>query len=240
MVVPSGKCSIVLGLEPGQLVEIKLEEAPMKRTALRSFALTCLLGMFWAAPVAHAQYKLAAQNIVLTDTTITPPDITVLAINESPEIMALDVPSVPSSGYVQFSSTAIWELEPTVDATAAPVRANFQLRFIVTSPALPPGINLGFGVLLTLFRRNSNGAGGGFEGATAEDSEVMTRKTFADFLQFDNPSLTAGNAAQIADGLFQQGFHVSVFARLRSQNVSSATVSNPNVAFFAESGSLGQ
>jgi hypothetical protein len=230
MVVPSGKCSIVLGLEPGQLVEIKLEEAPMKRTALRSFALTCLLGMFWAAPVAHAQYKLAAQNIVLTDTTITPPDITVLAINES----------VPSSGYVQFSSTAIWELEPTVDATAAPVRANFQLRFIVTSPALPPGINLGFGVLLTLFRRNSNGAGGGFEGGTAEDSEVMTRKTFADFLQFDNPSLTAGNAAQIADGLFQQGFHVSVFARLRSQNVSSATVSNPNVAFFAESGSLGQ
>ena len=205
----------------------------MKRTALRSFALTCLVGLFWVAPVAHAQFKLAAQNIVLTDTTITPPDPTVLARNDSPEIMALDVPSVPSSGYLQFSSTAIWEVDTTA---ATPVRAIFQLRFDITSPALPPGIIMHFGVLMTNFRHSNNGPGE-IEGGTAEDSEVATRKTFADFLLAENPTLTAADAAQIADGLFQQGFHVSVFARLLSRNVSSATVSNPNVAFFTEHGS---
>jgi hypothetical protein len=209
----------------------------MKRTTLWRFALTCLLGLFWAAPVAQAQFKLAAQNIVLTDTTITPPDATAVTQNDSPEIMALDVPSVPSSGYLQFSSTAIWEVDTTADA---PVGANFQLRFVITSPALPPDINLRFGVLLTFFFHAKNDTGGGFDVATTEDSEVITRKTFADFLQAENASLTAEDAAQIADGLFQQGFHVSVFARLRSRNVSSATVTNPNVAFFAEHGSQGK
>lgn len=209
----------------------------MKRTALRSFALTCLLGLFWAAPVAHAQYKLAAQNIALTDTTITPPDTAVLATNDAAEILALDVPSIPSSGYVQFSSTAVWQVVTTADP---PVRAFFDLRFSITSPALPPGINMRFGVLITNFGHNNNGSGVSFEGGTAEDSEVLTRKTFADLLLGANPTLTAGDAAQIAGGLFQQGFHVSVSARLVSRNVSSATVSNLNVAFFAESGSLGK
>jgi hypothetical protein len=208
----------------------------MKRTALRSFALTCLLGLFCTAPVAHAQFKLVAQNISLTDTTITPPDTTVPATNDSPEIMALDVPPVPSSGYLHFSSTAIWEVDTTADA---PVRAAFTLRFVITSPALPAGILMHFGVPMTNFRHSNNGSGVSFEGGTAEDSEVITRKNFADFLQFENAGLSAGDAAQIADGLFQQGFHVSVFARLSSRNISNATVTNPNVAFFAEHGSLG-
>jgi hypothetical protein len=206
----------------------------MKRTALRSFALTCLVGLFWAAPAAHAQFKLAAQNITLTDTTVTPPDTTVLATNNSPEIMALDVPPVPSSTYLLFSSTAIWEVDTTA---AAPVRALFTLRFTITSPALPPGVNFGFSVVMTNFFHSNNGSGESIEGGTAEDSEVATRKTFADFLLAENPALTAAGAAQIADGLFEKGFHVSVSARLRSRNVSSATVTNPNVAFFKESGS---
>jgi hypothetical protein len=204
----------------------------MKRAALGSFALTCLLGLSLAAPVAHAQFKLAAQNIVLTDTTITPPDTTVLATNDSPEIMALDVPSARSSGYLLFSSTAIWEVDTTADA---PVRAAFTLRFNITSPALPPGVTLHFGVPMTNFRHSTNGSGESFEGGTAEDSEVLTRKTFADFILAENPSLTSDDAAQIADALFQQGFHVSVFARLVSRNISGAIVSNPNVAFFKQS-----
>lgn len=206
----------------------------MKRTALRGFAVTCLVGLFWAAPVAHAQFKLAAQKLAFSDTTITPPDPTVLATNDSPEIMALDVPSVRSSGYLQFSSTVIWEVDTTA---AAPVRASFQLRFVITSPALPPGIVLRFGALITNFRHSNNGSGVSFEGGTGEDSEVLTRQTFADLLQLENPTLTAAEAAQIIDGLFQQGFHVSVTARLTSRNVTSATASNVNVAFFKESGS---
>ena len=206
----------------------------MKRTALRGFALTCLVGLFWAVPVAHAQFKLAAQNLSLTDTTITPPDPTQLVRNDSPEIMALDVPAVPSSGYLQFSSTAVWEVDTTA---AALVRAFFTLRFDITSPALPPGIVMRFGVLMTNFRHSNNGSGVSFEGGTAEDSEVLTREFFAAFLLAENPTLTAADAAQIADRLFQQGFHVSVNARLLSRNVSSGIVSNPNVAFFAESGS---
>ena len=206
----------------------------MKRTALCSFALTCLLGLSLAAPVAHAQFKLAAQNISLTDTTITPPDPTVLETNASPEIMALDVPSIRSSGYFLFSSTAIWEVDTTADA---PVRAAFNLRFDVTSPALPPGVVFHFAVPMTNFFHSMNGSGASFEGGTAEDSEVITRKTVADFILAENPSLTANDAAQIADELFEQGFHVSVSARLVSRNISSATVSNPNVAFFKQSGS---
>jgi hypothetical protein len=207
----------------------------MKRTALWRFALTCLLGLSWAVPVAHAQFKLAAQKISLTDTTITPPDATVFATNDSPEILALDVPSIRSSGYVLLSSTAIWEVDTTA---AAPVRALFVLRFNITSPALPPGIHFTFGVLMTNFRHSNNGSGVSFEGGTAEDSEPVTREVFADFLLAENPSLTAADAARIADDLFKKGFHVSVFARLASRNISSATVSNPNVAFFAQPGSL--
>jgi hypothetical protein len=42
----------------------------------------------------------------------------------------------------------------------------------------------------------------------------------------------------VADALFKQGFHVSVTTRLNSQNIFDATVTNPNVAFFSEKGSL--
>jgi hypothetical protein len=208
----------------------------MKFTRLCCLVLSCFLVGLGAIP-AYAQLKLSAQNISLTDTTITPPDPTVLAINSSPEILALDVPAMPSSDYVLISSTSIWEVDTTADA---PVRAFFVLRLGVTSPALPPGVNLSFGVLMTNFRHSNNGSGVSIEGGTADDTEVVTRKFFADFLLLENPTLTADTAAQTADDLFKQGFHVSISARLTSRNVSSATVSNPNVAFLAQSGSPGK
>src|SRR5215472_10105138 len=210
----------------------------MKRTALRcsGFALICLVGLFWAAPVAHAQFKLAAQNIALNNTIITPPNPAVLATNDSPEIMALDVPSVRSSGYLQISATAIWE----VDATAAtPVTADFTLRFKITSPALPPGIVMHFSAVMTNFQHSNSGAFD-IEGGTAQDIEVLPRKTFADFLLAENPTLTAADAAHIADGLFEQGFHVSVSARLVSMNAGDGVVVNPNVAFFQQARSREQ
>ncbi len=206
----------------------------MRRIILRSFALAGLLGLFAGVPVAHAQLQVVAQKSVLADITITPPDTTMLATNESPEIFALDVPPILSSRYVLFTSSAVWQVSPT---TEVPLRANFQLRFEVTSPALPTSIVLRFGVPLTFFRNNT-GTGGGFQGGTSTDAEALTRKLLADFLLAENASLTETTARQIADDLFRQGFHVSVFARLRSQNIGDATVTNPNVAFFAQPGSL--
>ncbi len=105
---------------------------------------------------------------------------------------------------------------------ATPIRANFQLRFTLTSPALPAGIVLRFGVPLTFFRNNT-GTGGGFQGGISTDAEALTRKLLAGFLLTENPGLTEATARQIADDLFKQGFHVSVFARLRSQNITDAT-----------------
>ena len=206
----------------------------MKRRAVGSIVLICLLGLFGIMPAAQAQLKLEAQNDALTDTTITPPDPSVFATNVSPEIMAFDVPAMPSSGYALISSTAVWEVDTTA---AAPVRAFFVLRLGITSPALPSGVTLVFGELMTNFRHSNNGSGVSIEGGTANDTEVITRKFFADFLLAENPTLTADAAAQIADNLFKQGYHVSVSARLTSRNVTSATVSNPNVAFLAQPGS---
>lgn len=206
----------------------------MKRSAVGGIVLICLVGLFGIMPVAHAQLKLAAQNDALTDTTIAPPDPSVFATNSSPEIMAFDVPAMPSSGYALISSTAVWEVDTTA---AAPVRAFFVLRLGITSPALPPGVTLAFGELMTNFRHSNNGSGVSIEGGTANDTELITRKFFADFLLAENPTLTADAAAQIADNLFKQGYHVSVSARLTSRNVTSATVSNPNVAFLAQPGS---
>src|SRR5215472_9153251 len=170
----------------------------MKRTALRcsGFALICLVGLFWAAPVAHAQFKLAAQNIALNNTIITPPN---------PAVLATD----------------------------------FTLRFKITSPALPPGIVMHFSAVMTNFQHSNSGAFD-IEGGTAQDIEVLPRKTFADFLLAENPTLTAAEAAHIADGLFEQGFHVSVSARLVSMNAGDGVVVNPNVAFFQQARSREQ
>ena len=204
----------------------------------RSFFVAWILSAFAfcaAVPVAHAQFKLAAENVLLADTTITPANPTVLATNFSPEILALDVPPIPSSGFVMFTGAAIWSVSLTANA---PLRANFQLRFDVSSLALPPGISLHFAVPLTNLLRTNNGSGEGFEGGNTDDTEVLTRKFFADFLLAQNGALTTDTAAQIADQLFRQGFHVSMLARLTSRNISDATVTNPNVAFFAQSGSL--
>ncbi len=205
----------------------------MKR---RFFAVLLLsaFALFAAVPVAQAQFKLAAQKVLLADTIITPPDATVLATNFSPEILALDVPPNPSSGFLLFTGTAVWSVSLTANA---PLRANFQLRFNITSPALPSGIGLRFAVPLTNILRTNNGSGVGFEGGTANDTEVLSRKFFADFLLAQNNALTADTATEIADQLFRQGFHVSVLGRLTSRNISDATVTNPNVAFFAQSGS---
>ncbi len=204
----------------------------MKRIILGSFALAGLLAL--TVPVANAQLRLVAQKAIIADTTITPSDPMVLATTESPEILALDVPSIPSSAYVQFTSSAIWQVSFTGDP--AP-RANLQLTFALTSPALPPDVVLKFGLPLTFFRYNANSTGAVFQGGTGVDSEVYTRKLFADFLLAENSTLTEPLALGIANDLFRQGFHVSVAVRLRSQNISDATVSNPNVAFFAQPGS---
>jgi hypothetical protein len=207
----------------------------MKRTILAGLVV-CVFGFSWAAPAAHAQLKLAAQNISLVDTTITPADPSVLANTSSGEIMALDVPPIPSSGYVLLSSTAFWQVDTTA---AAPVSAFFRLRFVITSPAIPPGAILTFSAVMASFSHSNNGNGESLESGTAEDSEVVTRDVFAAFLLSENPgTLNAVTAAQVADALFQQGFHVSVSTRLNSRNITDATVTNPNVAFFAEKNSL--
>ncbi|HKD80347.1 MAG TPA: hypothetical protein VKH81_11690 [Candidatus Angelobacter sp.] len=207
----------------------------MKRTILWKLAVVCFFGFSCAVPAAHAQFKLAAQKISLADTTTTPADPSVLTVNnDSPEIMALDVPPMPSSGYVLFSSNVFW----TVDTTAAaPVRAFFPLRHIITSPAMPPGIVLVFSVPMANILHSSNGNGESLESGNTNDTEVITRDIFAQFLLAENPSLTQTSAAQIADALFKQGFHVSVSTRLNSRNIIDATVTNPNVSFFTEHGS---
>jgi hypothetical protein len=206
----------------------------MKRTILGGVVF-CLVAFTWAAPSAHAQLKLAAENISLADTTITPADPSVLANSSSAEIMALDVPRMPSSSYVLLSSTAQWAVNTTA---AAPVSAFFRLRFIVTSPAMPPGVVLTFSAVMANFSHSNNGNGESLESGTADDTEVVTRDVFASFLLSENPgTLNAVTAGQVADGMFQQGFHVSVIARLNSRNITAATVSNPNVAFFAEKNS---
>ncbi len=126
----------------------------MRRISLWNITLVGLLGLLAAVPVAHAQLQLVAQKAVLADTTITPPDPTVLTPTpiDSPEIFAFDVRPIPSSAYVLFTSSAVWEVNFTADV---PLRANFQLRFNLTSPALPAGIILRFGVPLIFFRNNN-------------------------------------------------------------------------------------
>ena len=206
----------------------------MKRTILGGLVV-CIFGFFWAAPAAQGQFKLAAEKISLADTTLTPVDPSVLAVNDSGEIIALDVPPIPSSGYVLFSSTAVWQVDTTA---AAPVRAFFRLRFVVTSPAFPPGVALTFAVPMANFFHGNNGNGESLESGTTNDTEVITRDVFAQLLLGENPGLlNATTAAQVADGMFQQGFHVSISARLNSRNITDATVTNPNVAFFSEKGS---
>ena len=51
----------------------------------RFFAASLLsaFALFAAVPVAQAQFKLAAQKVLLSDTIITTPDATVLATNFS-------------------------------------------------------------------------------------------------------------------------------------------------------------
>jgi len=202
----------------------------MKRTLV--LVLLTLSASMLCIQAAHAQLTLVAQKVSLTDTTISPADPSVLAINDSAEIMAIDVPKMPSSAYVLFSSNAFWEAETT---TAAPVRALFRLRFVVSSPAMPPGVILRFTVPMADFRHSNNGNGESLEGGNTNDTEVIHREDFANFLLGENPGLlTEQTAAQVADGMFKQGFHVSISARLNSRNIIDATVTNPNVAFFAE------
>jgi hypothetical protein len=207
----------------------------MKRI-LWKLAVVCLFGFFCAVPAAQAQFKLAAQQISPVATTITPADPSVSAINNSPEIIALDVPAMPKSAYVLISANAFWQVDTTA---AAPVIATFRLSFTITGAALPPGVILTFSVPLAGFTHSNNGNGESTESANTNDTEVVTRDLFASFLLSENPGLlTETSAAQVADELFKQGFHVSVFTRLNSRNIIDATVVNPNVAFFSEKGSL--
>jgi hypothetical protein len=207
----------------------------MKRI-LWKLAVVCFFGFFCAAPAAQAQFKLAAEQISLVDTTITPADPSVQSVNNSPEIIALDVPPMPKSAYVLLSANAFWQVDTTA---AAPVIATFRLRFAITSPALPPGVILTFAVPLAGFTHSNNGNGESTESANTNDTEVVTRDLFASFLLSENPGLlTQTSAAQVADALFKQGFHASVSTRLNSRNIIDATVSNPNVAFFSEKGSI--
>ena len=199
-------------------------------------AVVCFFGFFSAVPAAQAQFKLAAQNISPVDTTITPADPSVSSVINSPEIMALDVPPMPKSAYVLLSANAFWQVDTTA---AAPVIATFRLRFNITSPALPPGVVLAFAVPLAGFTHSNNGNGESLESGNTNDTEVVTRDLFASFLLSENPGLlTQTSAAQVADELFKQGFHASVFTRLNSRNIIDATVTTPNVAFFSEKGSL--
>ena len=205
----------------------------MKSRGLWKFALTCLLGLSWAVPAAHAQLKLAVQEFSMTTTTITPADPTVLATNQSPEILAVDIPAIPSAGYVLFTRSGVWQVNTTADA---PVRAVFFWRFDFSSPALPPDMLLHAFSPMTNFRHSNNGSGESFEGGSASGEVVLTRQTLAGFLQSENP-IDAATAAQIADGFFQQGFHVSVSAQLTSRSITSATLTNPGVDFFTQDGS---
>jgi hypothetical protein len=207
----------------------------MKRI-LWKLAVVCLFGFFCAVPAAQAQFKLAAQQISPVATTITPADPSVSAINNSPEIIALDVPAMPKSAYVLISANAFWQVDTTA---AAPVIARFRLSFTITGDALPPGVILTFAVPMAGFTHSNNGNGESLESGNTNDTEVVTRDLFASFLLSENPGLlTQTSAAQVADALFKQGFHVSVFTRLNSRNIVDATVVNPNVAFFSEKGSL--
>ena len=201
----------------------------MKRTAF--WGIVCLVAFCTAVPAAQAQLKLAAQKISLVNTTVTPADPSVLALTDSAEIMALDVAPIPSSTYVLFSSTAFWQVDTTA---AAPVRAFFRLRFVVTSPAFPAGVGLNFAVPMANFLHSNNGNGESLESSNTNDTEVLTRETFAAFLLAENSgTLNAQSAAQVADDMFKHGFHVSVSTRLNSRNITDATVVNPNVAIFA-------
>ncbi len=205
----------------------------MKHIKIWSFALAGLLGVFLTAPVAHAQLRLVAQKAVLSTISVTPADPTTFSTTESGEIFTLNVPPIPSSAYVQFTSSAVWELDFTGET---PVRANFQLLFNVTSPVLPSNVVLHYAVPLTRFRNNT-GTVGSVQAGTGVDSEVYTRSLLADFLRAENPGLTEDASKQIVDLLFEQGFHVSVSAQLKSQNVADSGLINPNVAFFAQPGS---
>ena len=205
----------------------------MKRTGLWEFALTCLLGLYWGVPAAHAQLKLAVQEFSFTTTTVTPADPTLLETNQSPEILAVDIPAIPSAGYVLFTRSGVWQVNTTADA---PVRAVFFWRFDFSSPALPPDMLLHIFSPMTNFRHSNNGSGESFEGGSASGEVVLTRQTLAGFLQSENP-IDAATAAQIADGFFQQGFHVSVSVQLTSRNITSAALTDPAVAFFTQDGS---
>jgi hypothetical protein len=208
----------------------------MKRTILWKLVVVCFFGFCCAVPAAHAQFKLAAEQISLVDTTITPADPSVQSVNNSPEIMALDVPPMPKSAYVLLNTNAVWQVDTTA---VAPVSATFRLRFNVSSPAFPPGVILTFSVPLAGFFHSNNGNGESSESGNANDTEVVTRDVFASFLLSENPGLLdQTSAGQVADAMFKQGFHVSVFARLNSRNIIDATVTNPNVAFFSEKGSI--
>jgi len=203
---------------------------------LWKLAVVCLFGFLCAVPAAQAQFKLAAQQISPVDTTITPADPSVSSVINSPEIMALDVPPMPKSAYVLLSANTFWQVDTTA---AAPVSAIFRLRFTITSPALPPGVVLNFAVPLAGFTHSNNGNGESLESGNTNDTEVVTRDLFASFLLSENPGLlTQTSAAQVADALFKQGFHASVFTRLNSRNIIDATVTTPNVAFFSEKGSI--
>jgi hypothetical protein len=205
---------------------------PMK-CILWKLSVVCFFGLSCAA---QTQFKLEAENISLVSTTITPADPSVISTSSSPEIIALDVPPMPKSAYTLVSANAFWQVDTTA---AAPVIATFRLRFVVTSPALPAGVILTFSVPLAGFTHSNNGNGESSESANTNDTEVLTRDIFANFLLAENPGLlTQASAAQVADALFKQGFHVSVSTRLNSQNIVDASVTNPNVAFFSEKGSL--
>ncbi len=206
----------------------------MKQT-ISSLALIGLFVFLLTAAPASAQQRLVAQNAVLAETTISPEDPAVWpsAPIVSPEIMSLDVPPIPTSGYVQFTSSVVWQVFFTPDA---PVRTNFMLRFELTSAAFPSGMGIRFVVPMTLYRNNA-GTGVGFQGGTGVDSEVYTRDLLTKFLVAGNEGLSEAAARSIIDDVFRTGFHVSVSAQLRSQNVTDAVASNTNVAFFAEQGS---
>ncbi len=207
----------------------------MKLWKMCGIALVGLFVLLATASLANAQQRLVAQNAVLTDTTISPEDPSLFpaAPIVSPEILSLDVPPIPTSSYVQFTSSVVWQVFFTPDV---PVRANFMLRVELTSPAFPTGMALRYAVPMTLYRNNT-GTGGGWQGGTGVDSEVYTRDLLAKFLVAGNEGMSETAARAIIDDVFRTGFHVSVSSQLRSQNVTDAIASNTNVAFFAEQGS---
>src|SRR5579862_8108012 len=130
----------------------------------------CFCGFLCAVPAAQAQFKLAAQQISQVDTTITPADPSVSSVNNSPEIIALDVPPMPKSAYVLLSANAFWQVDTTA---AAPVIATFRLRFNITSPALPPDVILTFSVPMAGFTHSNNGNGESLESGNTNDTEVV-------------------------------------------------------------------